>query len=244
MCLSIASACEKSSDAGYRNKQRSSESELRVSAMAPDTAPEFAFAIDPVVAAYGIPPLRGERGSLAHEVRVWTGFGMVSPHALLRLRKEPYSELVVGELVLWWDGPVPQGTFLGTKAQEAYSRRQDAHWTAEMRDHVRTRFGCKTIAAAPHVEACRKGFEREPDWATALARLESLGVSTLPTQSALGEFDAILDGHSVVVEVRDRSVYRTFSYHNPDLMPGPEARRVVAIDDLVDSLLSLPASTR
>ena len=155
-----------------------------------DTAPKFAFAIDPAAIAAGLRPLRatslpkGER-----EVRVWTA-GVGIPHDLYRLRTS--GDSVRGALILWW--------------------RHDSEWGPDdapesMHAYVRRVYGCGRIRRHETADACRGDLgRRPPDWRQVLARMDSLEVRTLRTPDGN---PLVMHGYYMVVETLDATGYRT-----------------------------------
>jgi hypothetical protein len=73
-------------------------------------------------------------------------------------------------------------------------------------------------------------------WSTVYAELVRNGVWTLPDERALHTPPpAVLDGVAVVVELRDGTQYRAYSYSNPSFNKAPEARRAEAIMKALNS---------
>lgn len=161
-----------------------------------NAAPEFAFVIDPAATAAGLAPLRAHAlPPGAREIRVWTGFGLGIPHDLYRLHAARGA--VQGTLVLWW--------------------RHESEWEPtdapeSMHAYVTRTFACGPIRWHDGVDACEpERIEPRPDWRALLAQLDSLGISTLETPPSNPNI-ATLDGHHVVVEIRDGATYRTASF--------------------------------
>ena len=184
--------------------------QLRVPA--PDTAPRFKGATDPVAALVGLPMLRGggELRRPGREIRIWVGFGLGYPMHMLRVAES--LEGVTGQQVLWWPGKEPEGTFVGSARAADRWRREHAAVSRTIERRVAA-VGCGHVRRSPRQSACEMPAEPEGGWRAVLARIDSLEAWTLPDQSALPGGAVIgLDGISVVVEARVGDRYRTYSY--------------------------------
>ncbi len=75
------------------------------------------------------------------------------------------------------------------------------------------------------------------NWQDSWAKLESLGILTLPDSSTLPDEDlVVLDGISYVVEINDGHHYRTYHYSNPSEPKWPEAKQINEIRNLLGLL--------
>jgi len=94
----------------------------------------------------------------------------------------------------------------------------------------------------PYPFAVRKVTPRRTEeWATLWKKVENLGILTLPDSSTLPDEHSVMDGVSYVVEINDGSRYRTYKYGNPGLQKWPEAKKIIAIADVLrDELMPPP----
>lgn len=203
--------------------------------------PRFATATDPVAEVMSLPPLREVAlPDDAEELRIWTGFGIVVPHQLLRLTTTEAG--VRGEVVNWWElrrHPSVDTTVapLMTDMRRAAGRGgcNEANIGTEW---VRHRRGGDTVRGRGWVFACRIDLgETAPDWAAVRARLRELGAYDLPDPSTLSPGEVmVLDGIAIEVEVLEGGRYHTYTYSNPDRQPWPEADSATEILELVGSV--------
>lgn len=101
------------------------------------------------------------------------------------------------------------------------------------------------FSTSTEAAACRSRFRREPPWEDVLRAAEKHGLWTLPDPSVLPKENVIvLDGWTMVVELRDGARYRTYRYHNPGSHPqwpsDSKAKRIVGELRRVDSLARRP----
>jgi hypothetical protein len=169
--------------------------------------------------AIDLTPLREK--SLAHgnkEIRIWVGFGVVSPEDLLIINIDN-SGNVSGRKVLtynrdpedWKDDPEELEYFLDS----IYSR-------------------CELIGSFKHLESCGLKHNEIFDWSKIYTKLEKLDIWTLPDESKLPELEiVILDGFSVFVELHDSISYRAYHYGNPGFRKDKEAQNASEIMSFV-----------
>jgi hypothetical protein len=77
-------------------------------------------------------------------------------------------------------------------------------------------------------------------WDVCWQRLRQAGILDLPDASALGCGGGVNDGMSYVVEFNRDGIYRTYMYDNPDHAKCDEAKRVIAIGNLISEEFALP----
>jgi hypothetical protein len=77
-------------------------------------------------------------------------------------------------------------------------------------------------------------------WELCWRRLEDAWILTLPDASAIGCSAAINDGMSYVVEFNRNATYRTYLYDNPDYARCEEARRMIAIGNIISEEFDVP----
>lgn len=175
---------------------------------------------DEVGAIAGLPSL--ETAALpagAVELRIWTGFGVVVPNHMLRLRRSADGE-VTGERLRYF--PVD----LSYLNAQAAAFRKDA------------RRGCEQLQRGETTEVCVLVRRPWRGWRRIYESLHKLGIATLPDGSLLPPPRLELnDGYSIHVEVRQGADYRTYSYINPVVIDAPEARAVLRISDIVERAL-------
>jgi len=73
----------------------------------------------------------------------------------------------------------------------------------------------------------------KPGWEQLWSKLVDAGLLTLPDSSQWENGVRIKDGTSYVVEVKQGSVYRTYSYSDPSYQKWKEAKRMLRIADLL-----------
>ena len=155
------------------------------------------------------------------EIRVWVGFGIVSPEDLLLLNVDG-SGNISGQKVLiydrnpedWKDEPEELEYFL----ESIYSH-------------------CKVIGKSNHLESCGLKHNEIFDWAKIYQKLEKLHIWTLPDESELPEPElTVNDGFTLVVELNDGKSYRAYHYGNPAFRKGIEARKASEIMSFVRGL--------
>jgi len=73
----------------------------------------------------------------------------------------------------------------------------------------------------------------KPGWEQLWSKLVDAGLLTLPDSSQWENGVRIKDGTSYVVEVKQGSVYRTYSYLDPSNQKWKEAKRMLRIADLL-----------
>lgn len=174
-----------------------------------------------VVRAAGLMPLaettqpRGDR-----EIRIWIGGGMTAPSWLYRFTSKHGQ--VSGEIIWYWmEAPPP---------------------AIQMDSSVRAMLGGACVAFAHRQDAstCRARFARPPSWRTVLDSIDVLGVWTMPDTPPPPSNIATTDGWGAIVELRDGSAYRTYSYDNPDVHSTvPSVARVAEIARALRSVDSL-----
>jgi hypothetical protein len=158
------------------------------------------------------------------ELRIWVGFGIVTPEHMLRLRIDATGK-VSGELWVHFPGDLSGVVDIHERKK---IRRQ---WT---RDCAKPKRGRKD-------DVCLSIFRTPVDWRDVYERLRALGIATLPDESALPRTALIaLDGISMVVEVRNGAAYRAYAYSNPMLRDGPEAEAAVKILHAVGEVIRAP----
>jgi hypothetical protein len=81
----------------------------------------------------------------------------------------------------------------------------------------------------------RRNISPAAGWDQFWNDLLDAGLFTLPDSSQLPDEAMVLDGTSYVVELRQGSVYRTYSYQNPDWQKWPEAKQMLRVAELLYS---------
>jgi hypothetical protein len=88
--------------------------------------------------------------------------------------------------------------------------------------------------------ACKQRQRTQPDWRAFYSEIESLQVWELPGDSHHPEHRPVLDGITIVVELRDGDRFRSYKYGNPHSQSYLEAEDANDILRLVQSLRSEP----
>ena len=166
-------------------------------------------------------PLRsGER-----EVRIWTQVEIGAPKHLYRFTER--NGRVSGDQIEYWG------------VHSSTGERPAEPWDDLMMDSQRGR--CAGSATSSEMATCRVRFKREPGWNAVLRDAGAHGLWTLPDPSALPpDHVVVLDGWTMVVELRDGERYRTYRYNNPEshtkwpsaAQAGEIARTLSGIDSL------------
>ena len=175
---------------------------------------------DDAARAAGIGPLRETPLPVGEaEIRIWTGFGIVSPDAVLRLRTDATGR-IDGELLLHDDHDA--------------EGEMNAAWFRSITDGR-----CARYLRNDTAQTCVARFGREPDWRRVLERLDAAQVRALPDESALPlPKSRVHDGMCIVVELREGERYRAYSYCNPGFRDEPEAANAVTIASIVGEVES------
>jgi len=140
------------------------------------------------------------------EIRVWIGFGVITPDEMLRLQLQANGELS-GEVLVYFPSDL---TYMNKRSAKRFR-------DGIMRSCTRLRKGTK-------VDVCTATFKKTPNWNALYEQLNRLGITTLPDESELPRPDVVVfDGISMVVEVREGSSYRAYQYSNPHFRREPES---------------------
>jgi hypothetical protein len=169
------------------------------------------------------------------EVRIWTQVEIGVPKHLYRFMER--NGRVRGERIEYW-GVDRLHSLPGEAPAEP--------WHDLMMDGQRGH--CGDFATASGMATCRVRFRREPGWGAVLRDADSHGLWTLPDPSVLpADHVMILDGWTMVVELRDGARYRTYRYNNPESHTkwpsAAQAREIARTLSGVDSL-ALPPDVR
>jgi hypothetical protein len=188
--------------------------------------PVFRSVIDSIASTAGLASLRDTPlpANASREIRAYVGFGLGAIEQVVRLWED--GEGVHGWHGLSWPGVrLPYHIANGSEADHEAARRDFAGWVEQIRQ-IADSLGCEHLRQRPHHEVCTMSPLPATQWAAALGRLDSLGIGRLPHPAdRLG-----LDGVTLVVEVRDRSGYRSYSYWTPrDDAADPDERAAAAI---------------
>ncbi len=187
-----------------------------------DETDSFVEYTDKKARAVNLIPLREKPLKTGYkEIRVWVGFGVVSPEDLLILNIDDVGK-VSGRKVLiyerdpsdWEDDPEELEYLLGS----IYSR-------------------CTIIGKYKHTESCSLKHNEIFDWSKIYEKLKALDVWHLPDESKLPKTEIIVhDGFAMVVELSDGKSYRAYYYGNPAFRDGKEARKASEIMSFIMSL--------
>ncbi len=155
------------------------------------------------------------------EIRVWVGFGVVTPEHMLRLRVDGAGR-ISGQLWVYFPSDL---TYIEDIHERHRVRRE---WTHD----------CSNLKHGKKHDVCIALFKKVPDWASTYHTLTSLGIATLPDESDLPkQKSTVLDGVAMVVEIRSEHEYRAYAYSNPIFREGPEAKAAVSILDTVGEII-------
>lgn len=140
---------------------------------------------------------------------------LYEPMTMLRIVDQ--GGRVSGGEYIWWD----------VQAREYWDTR-------EFRRRVHRGLpACVRLLRTSGSVLCERPPSHDHDWRTLLARLDSLDVWTIPSQSALGVYNrAPTDQLSVLVELVDGMHYGAFEYYAPGW--EPRAARVMEMLRAID----------
>ena len=182
----------------------------------PEAPKLLEFVHDYAVAA-GLADLKTKRlASGAAEVRVWTGFGVISPEHSVILTIVP--------------GKPVQGRALNR-----------FHYDPDDSEYMRGLLS--ECASKPQyrldIATCDAKLTRPVDWRALYEQLEHLGIAVLPDESSLPPTKhRIHDGASVVVEIATSRGYRVYEYSNPMFRSEPEAKAALEIMRAVNNVFN------
>jgi hypothetical protein len=92
----------------------------------------------------------------------------------------------------------------------------------------------------PRSEYEKKLQTPKAGWEFCWRRLEEAGILTLPDASAIACSAMVNDGMSYVVEFNSKGTYRTYLYDNPDYAKCDEAKRMIAIGNIIAEEFDVP----
>lgn len=198
-----------------------SSNKLLVPGTVVDETNSFVEFTDKKAKALKLEPLRSNSTSEgSKEIRVWVGFGIVSPEDLLILNIDKKGNVSGRKVLIYnrdpdnWEGEESLNEFL----EDLYSR-------------------CDVIDIHNNIETCGLKHNAIFDWSKIYSILEKLDIWTLPDESALPKPEIlVLDGLSVVVELREGSSYRAYHYANPGFRKEDEATKASEIMSFVMGL--------
>jgi hypothetical protein len=164
------------------------------------------------------------------EIRVYVGFGLGAPDRLVRVWEDARG--VHGRFGLFW--------FLqelryanAAPGDDREMRDMMRKLDASIRAYADTALDCRAIMRRD-VQVMARGvmnvcwLDERPDrisWAQVLARLDSVGVESIP---APVHPKRGFDGWAVLVEVRNRAGYRAYNYYMPDSSSTDASERAAA----------------
>ena len=154
------------------------------------------------------------------EIRIWIGFGIVTPDEMLRIQVNSHGE-VTGDVLVYFP----------SEFRSMKSREEKRFLRSILRN-------CTNLHEGTEKDVCTAKFKSTPDWTALYKELNHLGITILPDESELPKPDSVVfDGVSMVVEVRNGLNYRAYEYSNPAFRSEPEAKIAAQIMKLVaDSL--------
>jgi len=143
----------------------------------------------------------------ASEVRIWTGFGVVSPEHLLILKIRA------------------DGTRSGRAlSYERVSGGGGNPIIPQQQDE------CVSTSVRQGIVICDPRAVRQVDWDAVIDATRRLGVASLPDESQLpATRSRIKDGVSMLVEVKEAGQYRAYAYSNPNRRGEPQAQAAAEI---------------
>lgn len=175
---------------------------------------------DSVTIAAGLTPLRSTVLPMGtQEIRIWIGEGIGIPEDLYRIVRQGHR--VTGEWIQFWSEPYYQDNEPDVTALMEYTLAGQ----------------CRSIGKSGRAGACHTRLVGEPDWKGILQRIERAQVWTLPDESELPQDSVwIMDGWSILVEVRDGAHYRAYHHANPDGHQHPVSKHAAEIAEALWTL--------
>lgn len=146
----------------------------------------------------------------ATEIRVWTGFGLKIDQQVLILSTSPGGSVKGNALIHFEDD---DGDYVAALLRQ-----------------------CAAPRRGMGLVVCDAPLSQPGDWDVIHARLQQLGIETLPDESAMPTESLVADGTSMVVEVANAEGYRAYAWSNPDQRSEPQARVAAEIMHVVDSV--------
>ncbi|MCR6624976.1 MAG: hypothetical protein NVV67_01550 [Pseudoxanthomonas sp.] len=148
------------------------------------------------------------------EIRIWTGFGLITPHHSIAITVRPAQ-------------PV-EGRALNRFRYDP----DDVEYMRELLDEC---------ASDPRYQQdiviCDAKLPRPVDWQSLYRKIEQLGIATLPDESLLPPANhRIHDGAAVLVEIATADGYRAYDYSNPMFRSEPEAQAALEIMRTVNGI--------
>jgi hypothetical protein len=158
-------------------------------------------------------------------IRIYTGFGMGSPNRMVRLWEDERG--VHGRFAVFWRTGLPRTAL--SPDEERARREELRERDARLRSWIDSVYGCRAPTQSRTINVC--WLDERPDrviWKDVLARLDSIGIESIrsPAEPKIG-----FDGWTIVVEVRSRAGYHSYSFWVPDPTstdPGERAAASVA----------------
>jgi hypothetical protein len=161
--------------------------------------------------------LRGVR----REIRIYS-IGVGQPYRVLRLVHHTHG--VDGQFGLFW--PVPRPRDVHSSPYEEQLSRADRAFDAKVRAWADTAYDCRTIKRSRVMNVCwlapRPGRVM---WAQLLARLDSLGIDSVPSPVRRR---MVTDAWISLVEVHKPLGYRSYFYAMPDSTSADAGERASA----------------
>ncbi|WP_144393362.1 hypothetical protein [Pleionea sediminis] len=184
-----------------------------------DETAGFVEYTDEKARAVGLVPLREKVIAAGNkEIRIWVGFGIISPEDLLILNIDG-AGVVSGQKVLIYD-----------RSSDAWKDEpEELEYFLESIYHR-----CDVIERYNNLESCGLKHNDIFDWGKIYKKLENLNVWSLPDESKLPKLDfVVLDGYALVVELHDGASYRAYHYSNPAFRKEKEAHSASEIMSFV-----------
>lgn len=166
------------------------------------------------------------------EIRVWIGGGFGAPEFLFLFRKK--KQVAEGTLHLFWrsnQGNRPEGETFHDLMMYSYTGQ------------------CENFRLKSEVGTCEALFTKEPDWEKIFEKITDIGIWELPDASKYDKEPEVLedgsvvinietDGRIITVELHDGQDYRSYQYSNPQSKDWPEAKKILQIEKIVNSIKS------
>lgn len=155
------------------------------------------------------------------EIRIWVGFGPLVIQDMYRIYKLDNGKLE-GEYIWYFD--VPNDKWEPDEKKEFYTDTYEY---------------CDKINVFEETESCKVMLDHNTDWNEIYNKLNKLDIWNMPDNSEIPEYKknstiVTLDGSSIVVELKKKGYYRSFSHR---LSPAPIKKKYRYGSKIMDILI-------
>jgi hypothetical protein len=148
------------------------------------------------------------------EMRIWIGFGVAYPEHMIRFEAQE-------------NGALKSESYLYYPA-----KLEDDKYPDKAEDHATMLADCILVGMYQKKAACKKNAHGPKAVQTTFDQLTAIGIWELPGADDIPPHEGdslVLDGISMIVEIRSGNQYRAYAWSNPGFDSRPEARKAQAI---------------